>query len=408
MLKKLKLRFIVTSSLAFFIIMVLIITGINVVAVRRLHSTQDQQLQGIYEYSSASVTAPGFSRPNISDMPWNVNPGGEFTLRFFVLRCDSSGRVLVFNREYISSIDEETAAEYASDVLGKSRESGNYLDYRFLVKDDGDSTVIVFLNTADSNVYRSSLLKISLFTGFGSFALAVLLLILFSGKAVQPYVRNIEQQKQFITDAGHELKTPVTSITTSADILQMENPDNEWVLNIKNQSERLSGLIGNLVLLSRLDEETPFPEKTEFSLSDAIWETVQAASIRAGAEEKTFETDIDDSLPYRGDRQAIQKMLSTLLDNAIRYSDAGKAIFVSARKLQKKTCIEITNFSSTADCSHMDRWFDRFYRPDASRSVNSGGSGIGLSIVKSVAENHGGTVEVAKTGINGIRFRILL
>ena len=166
-----------------------------------------------------------------------------------------------------------------------------------------------------------SLLFISLCTGFISLAAVFALILILSGYAIRPYTRNIERQKRFITDAGHELKTPLASIATSADIAAMEHEGDEWIAHIQKQTVRLTRLVGDLVALSRLDEEVPFPEKAAFSLSDAAWETAEPFAALAKAKEKRYRQNIEEGLSFHGDRNAVQQMLSILLDNAVRYSD---------------------------------------------------------------------------------------
>lgn len=130
----------------------------------------------------------------------------------------------------------------------------------------------------------------------------------------------MEQQKRFITDASHELKTPITSIATSADIAAMEHEGDEWIANIQKQTMRLARLVNDLVALSRLDEETPFPEKCGFSLSDAVWEAAEPFAVLAKAEGKRYKQRIEEGLVMYGNRDSIQQMVSILLDNAIKYS----------------------------------------------------------------------------------------
>lgn len=222
-----------------------------------------------------------------------------------------------------------------------------------------------------------------------------------------PYLRNLSVQKQFITNAGHELKTPLTAISTSADVLAMEYPGDEWAENIQAQSARLARLIADLVTLSRLDEENPFPEKTEFSLSDAAWEIAEPFSSLAAAKGKRYSQEIEDGVLLTGERQAVQQMVSILLDNAVKYSDEGGEISLRVSKAGKRAQIQVFNTCSGAESLDISRLFDRFYRADESHSSAVGGTGIGLSIARATAEAHGGSVR-AEIADGGIRFTALL
>ena len=407
MLKKLRCRFILIGMLAFAAVAVLLILSINLINYYRTTAQHDEVLQGIHEYN-LSVPAEGEARPPISDMPWNGRPGGEFTLRFFSIQCNDKGELQVFDNAYISSIDEETAEEYTHAVLDRHEASGYYLDYRYLVTEGDNAIEIIFLNVADANDFRHMLLIISCAVGGIGLLLAFFLITLFSGQAIRPYVKNLEQQKRFITDAGHELKTPVTSISTSADILALENENNEWIENIQKQTVHLSKLIGDLVLLSRMDEAQPFREAETFSLSEAVWEIFEHFQSQALGLGKTYQQEIEENITCTGDKSAIQQLLSVLLDNAIRYSDDKGLIRLTLKRKHGRPLIECYNTCDHLPEGDLERLFDRFYRPDESRSKYTGGSGIGLSIARAIAQKQGGTITVTPDGDKAILFTVTI
>ena len=168
--------------------------------------------------------------------------------------------------------------------------------------------------------------------------------------------------------------------------------------NIQVQSGRLARLITSLVALSRLDEENPFPVRTEFSLSDALWEISEPFVSLAQAKGKTYTQDIADGLTVTGDRSAVQQMVSILLDNALKYSPDGGSISLTARRSGKRAEITVSNTVDMARPIDTGRLFDRFYRADESHSSAVSGTGIGLSIVKATAEAHGGTISARQEG----------
>ena len=403
MLKKLRLRFILAGIIAFALTAVMLIAAINVVNYLHTTAQHDETLQKIHDYNS-SFPETSETRPPIQEMPWTGGPESEFTLRFFSIRCNEKGELLIFDPSYISSIDEDTAADYTRNVLSKQKASGYYLDYRYLVSVEEDDIEIIFLNVQDANQYRHNLLVTSAAIGGGALVLASLLIALLSGYAIRPFVKNLEQQKQFITDAGHELKTPVTAISTSADILAMEMEDNEWVGNIQKQSQRLTKLIGDLVCLARMDEAKPLQETENFSLSEVCWELYESFSGEARAHNKTCTASILDNVTYHGDRAAVAQMLSILLDNAIRYSDDGGQIRLTLEKAHGGISLEVYNTCACVPDGDLDRLFDRFYRPDASRSTYTGGSGIGLSIARAIAQRHGGSITASSADGKSMTF----
>lgn len=163
-----------------------------------------------------------------------------------------------------------------------------------------------------------------------------------------------------------------------------------------------------MVALSRLDEETPFPEKSRFSVSEAAWEIAEPFAVLAKAKGKSYNQRIAEDLTLYGDRSAIQRMISILLDNAVRYSDEGGEIQMQIYRRRGKVCIEVSNTCDLPDASDLDRLFDRFYRMDESRSALTGGTGIGLSMVRAIAEAHGGKASVQSSDGKVICFKTVL
>lgn len=406
MLKKIQKRFILAAMAAFGVVMLVIIAGINAANYYRTTSMQDHLIRDLMTHELHV-----FKEPKKAPPPFDNIPGGqeaEFTTRFFAVHCDLKGNIKAMSRDYIASVDEKAAGQYTQRVLLKGREKGYYGDYRYLVSRDETGIVILFLNVAAPLQFMRSLFWVSLGTGCASLFLVFLLVVLFSRRAIRPYVQNMERQKRFITDAGHELKTPITSIATSADIVAMEHEGDEWITNIQKQSARLARLVGELVALSRLDEEVPFPEKSRFSLSDAAWEATEPFTVLAKAKGKDYSQRIEENLIFYGDRSSLQQMVSILLDNAIKYSDKDGAIRLDIYRKRGKICIEIFNTCDLPDISDLDRLFDRFYRMDESRSKLTGGTGIGLSMVQAIVEAHGGRIRVKSPDGKTICFKIVL
>ena len=296
---------------------------------------------------------------------------------------------------------------YDAGALAGGRTRGFYKGYRYLVRGDGGAKSVIFLNAERELGAVRSLLATTAAVAALCLAAVFILVLLLARRAVKPYMRNLEMQKQFITNAGHELKTPLTAISTSADVLALDLGDDEWVRNIQTQSARLSKLVAGLVTLSRLDEEDPLPEKTRFSLSDALWEAADpfAPLIKAGG--KSYSQRIEDGLTVTGDRAAVQQVVSILLDNAVKYSPEGGEISLRAFRSGRRAVIEVYNTCEGLDETDLERLFDRFYRADKSRSGAVKGSGIGFSIAKAAVEAHGGRIRAEKSA-HGIMFQVTL
>lgn len=408
MLRKLRDRFILSAVAAFGIVILILAAGINALNYTVTANRQDEMLAGIMEYERMKGARPPGDAPMISDMPWADGPEADFTTRFFIVHCSSEGRIKDIFHEHISSVDRDAIRQEVEKILNSNRERGYWDDYRYMVKQEKNGFTIVFLDVYRERRFIRSLFWISIMTVLLSLGVVFALTVFFSGRAIRPYLRNIERQKRFITDAGHELKTPLTSISTSADILAMEMEGDEWVENIKKQTARMTRLVSDLVALSRLDEEMPFPEKAEFSISDAAWETAEAFAALAGAKGKRFTPCIEENLIFTGDCTAVQRLLSILLDNAVRYSPEGGEIRLEVFRRHNRIHLEVSNPCGVRDIPDLDRLFDRFYRPDESRCSDAGGTGIGLSMARAIAEAHGGKITAKSSDEKTIVFKAIL
>ena len=210
-------------------------------------------------------------------------------------------------------------------------------------------------------------------------------------------ISSAQRQKQFITDASHELKTPITVITTSLKVLEMDVGKQKWIDKALSQTEKLTDLVNSLVTLSRMDEEESPLHKKDFPVSDTVQET--AESFRDFAREKSHELEvrITPGLTYCGDEYALRQLVSILLDNAVKYALPHTPITVCLEKSRRGGVLWTANHCDTAQPIDTDKLFDRFYRADPARG-GSGGFGIGLSIARSIAEGHRGAISARLEG----------
>lgn len=220
------------------------------------------------------------------------------------------------------------------------------------------------------------------------------LIVHFSDRIVRPISESYEKQKRFITDAGHELKTPITIINADVDVLRMEQGDSEWLDDIQLQVKRMSDLTGNLMYLSRMEESDGKLPVIEFPVSDLVTETAASFRLLAQSEDKTLQCDIDPMLSMKGNDKAVGQLTGILLDNAIKYSPEGSSITINLRRQGRNLILSVSNQSNyTIAKEDLPRLFDRFYRTDLSRNSETGGHGIGLSVAKAIVEAHNGRIQ---------------
>ncbi len=408
MLKRMRWRFIGAAMAAFTAVVLTLLCTINIWNASAVAGRQDDALTRLAE---ADWRAPqnddqDQNRPFFEDWA-HFSPEVRYSLRFFSVEYDADGALLQVNQDNIASVSESDAQAYAESALARGKTRGYVRAYRYLIQRTDGGTTVLFLNSERELQAAHSLLLITILIAFVSLMIVFVLVMLFSRRAIAPYLKNMEAQKQFITNASHELKTPPTAISASADVLALEYADNEWIRGIQSQTARLARLIGNLVTLSRLNEENPFPVRAEFSLSDALWEISEPFASLARAKGKRYSQNIEDGLSLTGDRTAVQQTVSILLDNALKYSTDGGCIDLTARRCGKR--IEIAVASAIPPSAKLDvsRLFDRFYRADESHSNIVNGSGVGLSIAKATVQAHGGRI-TASLAQDIITFRILL
>ena len=326
--------------------------------------------------------------------PFMVLPNEEenYMIRFFTVTIDENNMIISSSLDFIASVDEDDLITYINSVQSKSADRGYIYGYRYARSYADGATVITFLNCERELSSMRTILAMTLAISGVSLILVFALVVLFSKKAIQPIAQNIEIQKRFITDASHELKTPLTSIATSLDVIEIDKGEDEWTQNIRSQVGRMTGLVGELVALSKLDEVKPVPDKETFDLTGAAWEILEVHTPQAKGRGKEILTDIQDGITLYGEKASIQQMLSVIIDNAVKYSTDGSTIVFTMNRAKNKVHIEVNNtcnYTTAPDCS---RLFDRFYRPDESRNTSTGGNGIGLAIAKAVVEAHGGKI----------------
>jgi signal transduction histidine kinase len=395
MIKKMRRRMILAAMLAFFAVIMMIGVLVNAVNYGVVTNRADQTLSAILKYEEKSPKDPGPGGPPPKPFMGLPDVESNYMTRFFTVRFDPEGNVIFASTDNIAAIGREDAVALARQVLDKDSERGYMKTYRYVKKDLGDSTAVVFLNVSREQQSVFSLIILTLIVSFISLIIVFLLVWALSKRAIRPFANNIRQQKQFITDASHELKTPLTSISTSLDVLTLEHGEDEWTENIRKQTGRMSKLVSELVTLSRLDEETPLPDKEQFSLSNAAWEIVDVYLPQAKAAGKNMTVEIAEDISMYGERSSIQQMLSVLLDNAIRYSDEKGDIRFSLNRKKNRINIEVFNTCLYETVPDVDRLFDRFYRPDESRNSQTGGNGVGLSIARAVTLAHGGRISAS-------------
>ncbi len=404
--RRLRTKFIALSVASFTVVMVIIIIAINVITAVKIDSHNNNILTALSENGGDFPQKEEYEKYDFdgfafgSEMPYST--------RYFAVITDMFGKVVDVRMRHIASVTRDEAVKMALGVLpghrsayrdvnetaetltaevGSNQRKKN--DFCYIVSFCGDGYIAVFLDVARDNYIKSTLMVASVTAGVISVLLVSAAVSLLSGTAIRPFVKTVEAQKRFVADVSHELKTPIAIISADTEVLELDVPENEWLVSIKHQVKRMNSLVSDMLTLVRAEDPSSLRNIEDIDLSAAVDEITY--SMRSLAEEKGrhFETYIESGITVRGEYDKIYELLSILFENMIKHS-VGDKLIVSLEKSGRDAVIKTRNACGQIDSP--ERLFDRFYRADASRERSSGGFGIGLSVAKAVAEAHGGKI----------------
>lgn len=403
MLRKLRLRVIIISMISVAAVLTVIIGSVNVLNYRNIIREADAILSVLGD--NGGTFPQGREQDALKEVfSGDISRELPYETRFFSVTMDRRGNTKDIDIGRIASVDAQTAEKYAAEIIGSGKEHGFMDNYRYLNCDTEEGKTVIFLDCSRTLLsFRNFFLFSVLVSAFGLAAVTVLI-ILFSGRIVRPLMRSYEKQKEFITNAGHELKTPLTIIRADSELLKMEYGENEWLADIRNQSDRLCGLTDDLIRLSRMEEEPRNFSGSTVCLSDLIEETADSFQAPARVQEKLFQYETAEGLTVFGDKKNLRELISILLDNALKYSGVRGKIRLNAVKKGKSILMTVWNTAENLPEGNLDCLFERFYRADQSRNSESGGYGIGLSMAGAIVASHGG--KIAAYSADGASLRI--
>lgn len=441
MVKQLQKKFIISAMTAVTILLVVLIGGINVFNYLTTSGDNDRLMEMLcYSFESSTMwngdsTSDSTQPPqdlsgtqqntadtdtsDVQDNPDNqgspdVQPpqddgtkppddkkNGDFgkhdkdavkSARYAAIALDGDGNIIRTDVTHISSLTEDEVTAIAQTLKDTASGTGSYNGYLYRISDAKrvSGKVIILLDNGMQISSFFTVLFISVGAGIFGWLLMLLLVILLSKKTIAPVARSIEKQKQFVTNAGHEIKTPLAIILANTDAMELHNGENKWSKNIRAQTLRLSGLMQNLLMLAKMDESSAKLPMCSFDISTAADDTVNAFIEPAALKGVMIEQDIQKGLNLNGNRDSIIQLMTVLLDNAVKYTESGGIIKAKLSGNEKNITLSIANTCEPID--HPEKLFDRFYRGDSARTQKNGGYGIGLSVAQAIAELHKGTI----------------
>lgn len=322
--------------------------------------------------------------------PSNERSGYQLST-FYSVALSDEGKVLAVDNEGRDAYQEEELVQIARKISSQDQRSGRMGNITYIVEDKEGYTLVAFMdNTVSEAGLKTMLRYVFLVGGLAILAMFFIASIL-AGFIISPLEENDRQQKRFISDASHELKTPIAVIATNAEMLSRELGHNEWLSNIQYETERMDRLVKQLLDLSHAESAIVPMESLDFSRL-VTGETLAFESL-AFDKGKTFIIEIEEAIILMGNPSQLTQLVSILLDNAIRHS-TGREIGISLVRRPHTALLTVTNDGNEISPEKIQHLFERFYRVDEARNSESNHYGIGLSIAKAIAEKHGGNIDV--------------
>ncbi len=407
MIRKLRTRLVVVCMLSLLLVIAVILGVVLATSYQGVVSDADRVLALLAENEGEfPVLKEDFDWEALGPRRQSQELGYE--IRYFSVLLDETGAVVETDTGQIAAVDEETAVDYAVQILAQDTQAGFLKDYRYLISQEGTDTRVIFLDCGASMVAFRSTLFTSLWVAAVGLAAVLFLILLFSRRLVRPLILGYEKQKRFITDAGHEIKTPIAIIQADSEVLALESGENEWIQDIQHQIRRLSSLTNDLIYLSRMEEDQGRGKFLPLSLSQVVTETAQAFQTMAKSQNKSFTIDVQPGLAMEGEEKALGQLVSVLLDNALKYAPEGGEIALALARQGKYFRLTVENTAQGITKELLENLFDRFYRGDVSRDSSQGGYGIGLSIARAVVQAHRGKISAAAKGEDKLLIAVLL
>lgn len=389
-MKKLRFRFVVISVFSVFLVLASIVGTINFTNFKNVDTNTESILNNLLSNGGQF---------NEWNLPSGMSQETPYETRYFSVKYN--GDDVTADTTHIAAISESQAIEFANDIISQNSKTGYVGVYGYKVSTS--KNLVVFVDCTKNIETANKFLRSSIFASIlGLVAVFVVALIL-SKIAINPIIESYEKQKEFITNASHELKTPLTVISANNELIEMTTGETENTQAISKQVAKMTTLVKNLTALSKLQEFDGVVEKGKFCLSDLIKTSIDPFLQVMQAENKKFSTEIEENIQYVGDKNLINQLLSILLENASKYSIT--KVNLSLHRQEKNIILKISNDGSNIKKEELNKCFDRFYRAQETRASNVNGSGIGLSLAKEIVNFHNGKIYA---NANGEMFEIVV
>lgn len=410
MIRQLQKKFVVSCMLAISILLMVVLGGINIFYMVSSDKQTDNLLSTLSEIENSAITQ---MLPQVRSS-WDlfsmvVTQDDTLGAIYFVAKTDEKGAVWKVDTTHISSISLNDALEYIQIASLEKKESGKVDGFKYqAMKTVGQrGTTYIFLDVTKQTNTVFSVFILSMGIGIICWLVMLLFVILLSKKAISPIAENIEKQKHFVTDAGHEIKTPLAIIMANTDAMELCLGENKYSSNIRTQTERLKILTEHLLTLAKMEEQTKV-QKNSFSVSDLIEVVFTQFSEQLERKQITFVKHIPQNMKICSNQQQVQMLFDILMENAVKYVNENGTIRATMFLSGKWIIFELSNTAANLRQLRLEKIFDRFYRGDDARTQKSGGYGIGLSSALAIVQSLKGEITARTQQYEEIIFTVKL
>lgn len=399
--RKIVLGVFLSATVVFALTILFVGLGLDIQEARRADAMTEELVK--HGGKMPKMTEPDFEEFNRQLDKRYFGEETVFRLRYFTV-SDENG-TLQTDLTYIASVDEEKALALAQTVRSGDSATGYQDGFRYRISSDGD--LIVFLDNSDDIAAIRQLVLILFIVSIFFIVMITLVFWFLSKRIVKPFEENARMQKQFITDASHELKTPLAIISANAEVLAYKDGENEWIENITSQVSRVSELVNELLILNRLEEVEEISDIEPVDMSQKANAVADSFAEVFKSKNAALVRDIRPDVILNGNPPQLERLISVLTENASKYVSENGEVKITLKKEPRYTYMTFFNTCELDKDADYSQLFDRFYRPDASRASNTGGHGVGLSIAKRIVTLHNGSIEAVPCE-NGLAFNVKL
>ena len=427
MIQKLRRKFIATNMLLVSLVLLIVFAVLVGTNCRQLAAQSEGAMRMALKWSELDAPPrleigprdPGQEEPAAPFFPDRRDDGGrrEFTMiPVFSVELNGDGSIRTVNQGNNISVEESVLDSAVAEVLSRGQATGTLssLDLRYLMETDAAGTTrIAFADRSWESGSIRQLLLTCLIVGLLGMAGFFLISLFLANLSLGPVEKAWQQQRQFVADASHELKTPITVILANTGIVLSHRSDPvesqaKWITYIQDEAGRMKSLVDDLLFLAKSDAAKLPRHPAQVRLSELVTGSLLPFESVAFERGVSLADQVAPGLCLLGDENQLRRLVVILLDNAVKYSGEGGAVTVRLDKVQDRLRLTVHNTGPAIAPEHLDHLFERFYRSDAARDRAQGGYGLGLAIAKSIVEAHNGKISVSSTREAGTAFTVLL